>query len=171
MGLPRRFLVPTDLSLASEAALDFALDLAEQSDGYVVLLYVCRPPRHIVPNAWSHEVTRALDEARAAAGEALGHVVAAKRPRGVHIDVAIAPGEPWQRIAATARELDVDMVVMATRGCAGGPQPLLGSVTERVVRTASCPVLTVPTMANDGGTLSPAHAAERDKLLAPAGSA
>jgi nucleotide-binding universal stress UspA family protein len=59
-------------------------------------------------------------------------------------DIAIAPGEPSQRIAATARELDVDIVVRATRGSAGGSQPLLGRVTERVVRTASCPVLTVP---------------------------
>jgi nucleotide-binding universal stress UspA family protein len=144
MASPRRFLVATDLSPAAEAALDFALDLAERSDGYVVLLHVCRPPHHWGPAALSHEVSRALDEARVAAGEAIGKIVDAKRSRGVHIDVAIQSGEPWQRIAATARELDVDMVVMATDASGDAREPRLGGVTKRVVRAASCPVLTVP---------------------------
>jgi nucleotide-binding universal stress UspA family protein len=144
MGIPRRFLVPTDLRRAAETALDLALDLAERSDGYVVLLHVCRPPRHLLPDALTHDVSRALEEARAAAGDVLERIVGTKRARGVHVDVAIQAGEPWQRIAATARELDVDIVVMSTRGTAEAHAPLLGSVTERVLRTASCPVLTVP---------------------------
>jgi len=144
MGIPRRFLVPTDLSRPAEAALDVALDLAAQTDGYVVLLHVCQPPRHVLPDALTHEIRRFMDGARAHAGAVLDRVVAERRPRGVPIDVAIQSGEPWQRIAGTARELDVDMVVMATRGPEGAPRPRLGSVTERVVRTASCAVLTIP---------------------------
>jgi nucleotide-binding universal stress UspA family protein len=59
------------------------------------------------------------------------------------VSVVLRHGTPWTEIATVAREAKADLVVMGTHGRRGVARMLLGSVAERVVRTAPCPVLTV----------------------------
>jgi nucleotide-binding universal stress UspA family protein len=60
-----------------------------------------------------------------------------------HSQVQVREGVPWQEIVAAARENDTDLIILATHGRTGLNRVLLGSVTERVVRHATCPVLVV----------------------------
>jgi nucleotide-binding universal stress UspA family protein len=66
----------------------------------------------------------------------------AHRP-GVEVATALRHGTPWSEINALAKEMNADLVVMGTHGRRGVARALLGSVAEKVVRTAPCPVLTV----------------------------
>jgi nucleotide-binding universal stress UspA family protein len=74
---------------------------------------------------------------------------AAGRPAGVPIEFEIAEGHPAGAIVARAGELSADLLVLGTHGRSGFERWVLGSVTEKVLRKALCPVLTVPTRASD----------------------
>jgi nucleotide-binding universal stress UspA family protein len=63
---------------------------------------------------------------------------------GVDAQLHLRPGHPVTEIVAMAEELHVDLIVMGTRGRTGLAHLVLGSVAERVTRTAPCPVMTVP---------------------------
>ncbi|MFI5303113.1 MAG: universal stress protein, partial [Polyangiales bacterium] len=65
-----------------------------------------------------------------------------RRPK-VEVQVALRQGRAWSEIGAAAQELGADLVVMGTHGRKGADRALLGSVAEKVLRTASVPVLTV----------------------------
>jgi nucleotide-binding universal stress UspA family protein len=143
MTLPRRFLVPMDFSRMSEQALDYALDLAGRSDGYVVILHAITHLPHVLPEAISHDAARS-DSAVKSAGRELDKLTEARKACGVPINVVVKHGVPWRMIIDTARELDVDVVVMGTHGNTALPRPLMGSVADKVVRMSPCPVLTIP---------------------------
>ena len=88
--------------------------------------------------------TRELFEAqRAWAATALGTVVATLAAAGVTARARVETGVAWQEILRIAREDQADVIVMGTHGRTGVNRLLLGSVAERVVRQAPCPVLTV----------------------------
>lgn len=138
--------VPTDFSEDAEKALATAVELAKQLDGRVVLVHA--PPTAVAP-AYPGFAAGAIipdsyyNEMRA---EARGHVErVAKEAAGGGVDVSgrILSGPPSDAIVALADELGADLIVMGTRGLTGLKHVLLGSVAERVVRTAPCPVLTV----------------------------
>jgi nucleotide-binding universal stress UspA family protein len=74
---------------------------------------------------------------------ALDQVVAEARAAGVGVDRALRRGKPWREIARLAVELGADLVVVGTHGRRGLEHGLLGSVAEKVVRTAPRPVLVV----------------------------
>jgi nucleotide-binding universal stress UspA family protein len=74
---------------------------------------------------------------------ALEGVVARSRRPGVNLETQLRQGAPWREIDEAAKQLKVDLVVMATHARKGLARALLGSVAEKVVRTAPCPVLTV----------------------------
>ncbi|MGO9838639.1 MAG: universal stress protein [Polyangiaceae bacterium] len=71
-----------------------------------------------------------------------GVVARAKRP-GVAIDSTLRQGPVWSEILAAAKSPKADLIVIGTHGRRGLSRALLGSVAERIVRTAPCPVLTV----------------------------
>jgi nucleotide-binding universal stress UspA family protein len=143
MSFPRRFLVPTDFSVPSERALECAVELAKQHNGYVLLLHVVHPPRHLLPESHSGEASRLADSAREHAGHELTKAAERHKERGVPVNVAIKTGVPWRVIVETAQELDLDIVVMGRRGHPEVPH-LMGGVAEKVVRMSPRPVLTVP---------------------------
>jgi nucleotide-binding universal stress UspA family protein len=132
-------LVPTDGSAGAEAALDEAVSLAETFDATVHSLYVAdtstaQPETGYVDIVESFE--RIGEETTA---EAVGRAEAAN----VHGVGAVRTGLPHRAILDYAEEVDADLVVMGTHGRTGLERYLLGSVTEKVVRTADAPVLTV----------------------------
>ncbi|MFC7154361.1 universal stress protein [Halomarina halobia] len=134
-----RILFPTDGSEGADDALDYALSLAELSDATVHVLYVADTNRDSL-TVLGGEVVDALEEE----GErVVGETVETVRARGVSAVGEVVQGEPHPSILDYADDEGVDLIVMATHGRRGLDRYLLGSVTEKVVRTASVPVLTV----------------------------
>ena len=145
MGRITHILVPADFSPASDAALAWARDLAQQYGAHVSLLHVVTDPRAV--GMWTPEVyvpanaetqERLLREARERLERALP---ADERSRfAVTIDARL--GDVAENILEAAREQKVDLIVMGTHGRHGLAHLILGSVAERVLRDATCPVLT-----------------------------
>jgi len=156
MTFPRRILVPTDFSPASENAIDRAVALAKAVDGYIVLLHAFEPV-HGLPQAFMAAMTRATDAAEHEARQSLARAAETRQSNAVAISVVMQPGPAWRVIVSTARDDGMDLIVMATHGWmhhhdrSDLHRALVGSVTEKVVRSAPCPVLTVPSSAPNPG--------------------
>lgn len=140
-----RILVPTDFSATADAALDYAWVLAERFGASLQLLHVLDDPfvaDGMAAEAYISEApalrTAMLDDAR----ERLRHRAAPGDGRQA-IETEVLFGHGARTIAEYAAERGVDLIVMGTHGRTGFAHLLLGSVAERLVRTAPCPVLTV----------------------------
>lgn len=149
MTLPKTILVPSDFGDASEAALDTAVELAKSFGAEIVLLHTFEIPVVGFPDgamvATSELTSRILEGAQAA----LDAAVAKRKGRGVAIRPLLGQGDAWRTALATADEVGAGMIVMGTHGRRGLPRALIGSVAEKVVRTARVPVLTVHAPSSD----------------------
>jgi nucleotide-binding universal stress UspA family protein len=137
-----RILVPHDFSETAAAALAMALDLAEKLRARVTILHVYEVPTYVFPES----VVATADlvgQIRGAAEEALAGIQERSQRPGVQVDTSLRQGVAWSEIDRAAQELKTDLVVMGTHGRRGVSRALIGSVAEKVVRTAPCPVLTV----------------------------
>ncbi len=138
-------LVPTDFSKDAEAAAIAAVDLAKRFDARIVLVHAYHVDIPIAsPMAGSYTLPPGFfEELRTQATREVE--AAAKRLEAEGVDASgIAIGLPAsQGVVAEAGRLGADLIVMGTRGLSGLKHVALGSVAERVVRTAPCPVLTV----------------------------
>jgi nucleotide-binding universal stress UspA family protein len=140
----RRILVPHDFGDTAERALTFALDLAAKLGAHVTVMHAYEVPAYAFPEGpvLSAEMAGNLERA---ARVALENVASRAGRGGVELDVVLRQGVAWSEIIALAKESGADLVVMGTHGRRGIARMLLGSVAEKVVRTAPCPVLTVHT--------------------------
>jgi nucleotide-binding universal stress UspA family protein len=144
-GMPRpieRILVAHDFSETADAALALALDLAEKLRARVTILHAYETPTYVFPES----VVATADlvgQIRGAAEEALASVKERAQRPGVSVDTLLRQGVAWSEIDRAAQELGTDLVVMGTHGRRGISRALIGSVAEKVVRTAPCAVLTV----------------------------
>jgi len=138
----KRILVPHDFSDTAQCALSYALDLAEKFGAGITVVHAYEYPILSYPEgpALTGDLVRQI---QTAAGSALDGVVSKARRPGVEIASALRQGPAWSEILAAANELKADLIVIGTHGRRGLSRALLGSVAERVVRSASCPVLTV----------------------------
>lgn len=136
----RRILVPTDGSERSRIALDRALELAQLTQGSVTGIFVVDQASFMgVPAGIEWDtLTQAL---QAEGRRALAELETAARAKGVPVETHLVEGHPAQRIVEAAARFD--LVCMATLGRTGFAHLLLGSVAERVIRHAPCPVLVV----------------------------
>jgi nucleotide-binding universal stress UspA family protein len=132
-------LYPTDGSEGSEAALDHALDVADRYGARLHVLYVADTARDSV-TVVGGEVVDALEEH---GEEVVGAAADRARDRGLRVFEEVLQGDPVATIVDYAEHNGVDLVVMGTRGREGVGEKLLGSVTDRVIRTGSVPVLAV----------------------------
>jgi nucleotide-binding universal stress UspA family protein len=141
--LPKTILVPVDLGEGSEEALDYAVELAHALRARVHLLHVVGIPAMGVPEMGVAYSGTMMDGMMADDLHALERMLA--RHKGVCElgSPTVKSGDPRDAINEAAKELGADLIVMATHGRHGIARVLLGSVTESVVRTAPCPVLTV----------------------------
>lgn len=142
----RRILCPIDFSEVSSHALDHAVGLARTSGGRMTALHVFHP---FLPRTGLESLDAATAQVidPGCLQELRDRVAAACRPAqdaGVGVDIAVAGGHPAQTILDQARSLPADLVVMGTHGAGGFQHLVLGSVAEKVLRKAGCPVLTVP---------------------------
>lgn len=137
-------LVPTDGSEPADAAVEHAIDLAGSSGATLHVLSVVDSSAYTSLDVSSESV---LDSLETRAREATETVAEMATDAGVDTVTEVSVGSPHAQITDYAETTDVDLIVMGTHGRTGLDRVLLGSVTERVVRAASCPVLTVRTTA------------------------
>jgi nucleotide-binding universal stress UspA family protein len=135
-----KVLVGFDGSPASRKALRAALDLAQRYGAAVTVLAVVRPPEFAELEA---EVNAALAEARGPLVEALRWARAEARRAGVSLETRIQAGHPADTLVRVAREEGFDLIVLGRRGLTPVQRWMLGSVSERVLRYAHCPVMVV----------------------------
>ena len=141
----KRILVPHDFSDDAAAALDFAVELAKQLGGELHLLHAYRMPLEIFSPYGVAIPDSVMPEIREAASRRLKELSAQVKDAGLQVQLHLREGPPADSIAEAARELGADLIVMGTRGRTGLAHVVLGSVAERTVRSAPCPVLTLKT--------------------------
>jgi nucleotide-binding universal stress UspA family protein len=152
-----RILAPVDFSEASVPAFGYAAALARWYDSRITALHVVvnRPAVNIVPSPYPTVFAPvALEAIRTDVMNHLDAVIAQASASDVAIDKAVeeAPDVP-NEILARAGVLPADLIVMGTHGRGGFDHLVLGSVAEKVLRKARCPVMTVPRKAHG----APAH--------------
>lgn len=141
----KRICCPIDFSDASHAAMEVAADLARRNGASLVLLHAYPIPGYTFPDGsvvasprmmqeLADQAEKHLDEWRAEAEKLVG------APR---VETEKAIGEPAAEILSFAKSSGQDLLVLGTHGRTGLEHALMGSVAERVVRKANCPVLTV----------------------------
>ncbi len=137
--MPRKhFLVPLDFSTHAQHALEYALELAKRLQARLTLLHVVH-----IPPLGEVDVSTYMHEVDAVARQSMQPYVQRLKEAGVEGTARIVHGVPWQQVVDTAQDIHADLIVMGTHGRTGLQHVLLGSVTEKVVRHAPCPVLVV----------------------------
>lgn len=135
----KKILFPTDYSPASNAALRYAVLLAEGSRAKLSIVYVEPPSLPPVGASPPESPTKDEEAALAKLLQSLGND---DRHAPAH-EIRKLWGDPAREIVRLAKEEDVDLIVMATAGRSGLRRVLMGSVAEAIVRQAPCPVLTL----------------------------
>ena len=134
-----KVIVPIDFSAASPAAIEAALDLVDHPS-QLHLIHVMLPLETVSPGVLLGDIT---DERRTQkVTEALRRLAQENQAGEAHLEVSI--GTPGLEITDYARRHDADMIVIPSHGYHGVKRLFLGSVAERVARTAHLPVTIVP---------------------------
>ena len=145
MSRVKRLLVPTDFSATSAIAFNYALDMAAREGASIHLLHVIEDANFAVayPDGLFVELPelseRLIEEAR----KRLATVAEACVAANVVVTMQALAGRAPACITAEANTRGIDLIVMGTHGRGGFAHLMLGSVAERVLRTAQCPVLIV----------------------------
>lgn len=144
----RRILAPTDFSDSSAPAVRYAAEMAEKFAAELVLLHVVQDLALVLPDAVmptpmpTADLTHLIETGRTA----LANQVAALGLARLNPKTEVRVGSPYAEIDATAKEVGADLICISTHGRTGLAHLLLGSVAEKVVRRAPCPVLIVPSV-------------------------
>ncbi|MBN1380461.1 MAG: universal stress protein [Deltaproteobacteria bacterium] len=144
METPKRILVPTDFSESAEKALDYALMLAHEFDAELYLL-------HIISDIDHHAIDYSLTESMVKqyretsfnnSKEKMGNEIK-KRPetKDMKVITEIRIGHPYQEILNVTEQKKIDLIVISTHGRSAFIHQIMGSVAERVLRGAKCPIL------------------------------
>ena len=143
----RHILAPTDFSEHATQAVTTAFELAQTFGAKLSPLHVIEVPVYAI------EVALPLEALERDARRELA--LLPPEATAVHVDVTplVDMGVPSQKIVETATAEQVDLMVMATHGRTGLSHLLLGSVAERVVRLAPCPVLTIRPLGDRSGDM------------------
>jgi nucleotide-binding universal stress UspA family protein len=145
MNLPwKKILCPVDFSEPAQAAMSVAVQLCRQFDADLTLFHSYQLPGYTLPEGSVVASPKMLqdlaDQAEAHLSEWRQLAVGMGAPR---VETAKGIGDPAIEVVEVAREGGYDLIVLGTHGRTGIRHALLGSITERVVRHARCPVLTV----------------------------
>jgi nucleotide-binding universal stress UspA family protein len=142
----KKILCPTDFSEPSYVGLMGANELAEQFSAELLLVHVVSP-FHFYPSpegAAGFNVSAYLEEMVNASQKSLDEVAKKRVSPHLAVRTVVLQGNPADQIVHLAASEKADIIVVATHGWTGWRRFIFGSVAERVVRLASCPVLTVP---------------------------
>ena len=136
----KRILVPTDFSETSEAALSYGVALAHAFKAQLYLLHVAE---HRGEGEPEHPIGLVDEATPTPAQEQLVALLTERQIQELRPERALRIGKPYSEIVRYAQEHEIDLIVMGTHGREGVARVLIGSVAEKVVRRAPCPVLTV----------------------------
>lgn len=142
----KRILVPTDFSEYSEAAIHMALSLAKRFESEIYFLNVCPPEFtfHSGIKTGVHKEEKIEEKEEQKKHRAfLEDFMKKFNLNGLRVNYLVKFGPPFLEIIIAAKEIKADLIVMGTHGKTGIIQAMIGSVAEKVVRKAPCPVLTV----------------------------
>lgn len=137
-----KILVPLDFSRCSEYALEYAKAIVKPLHGSLHLLHVIEPP--VAHSDWGYTFERAeVANSSERAGVAMAKELETLEKEGFTASSEIMTGTPYYAIASYADERGMDLLIISTHGRHGFQRFLMGSTTERVLRTVHCPVLSV----------------------------
>lgn len=148
----KKILCPIDYSPSALKALEYALELGRQGNGCVTVLHVLEymdPEEFLEPSVFDPHGEAALESRRRRqhlidhARERLHAQLAGESRTWCEIEEAVAINRAYKEILQRAAAQDADLIVMGAQGSSGIELMLYGSNTHRVVRAATCPVLTV----------------------------
>jgi nucleotide-binding universal stress UspA family protein len=147
----RRILCPIDFSDHSRRALNHAGAIARWYGSRITVLHVfsCAPQAVSAPGSVVLETTVLTPIGREQLRLDANAFVEAKKAAGIPIDAIVREGNPTDEIVNEASSMDADLIVIGTHGRSGFDRLLLGWVAEKVLRKATCPVLTVPRQCPD----------------------
>lgn len=134
----RKIIVPTDFSPKSEAALDYAATLAQETGARLIIVHVQELPVVYPEGSYYYGLPVSDDEGLHGMLEDVKPAV-----RGVPFEHRLLKGDPALQIATLAKDEKADLIVMSSLGRSGLGRLILGSVAEAVMRRASCPILIV----------------------------
>lgn len=141
----QKILCPTDYSDLSVGAVNYAVLLAEKFSAKLHLL-------HVVDQAYQYWMAMgpetvptgpSIEEMTETAKKQMGEFISQHVPEKLGATTEIVSGRPFMEIIHIAREREIDLIVIGTHGRGALTQMLLGSVAEKVIRKAPCPVLSV----------------------------
>lgn len=138
-----KILVAVDFTETSDLAVEHAIALAKRSGGSVVLMHAYEMPIYGFPDGAliaSGDVAARISDA---AQSALDALVAKYVGEGVELRGLLRNGPPWEEANSVAESEKADLIVIGTHGRKGLARALLGSVAEKIIRTANHPVLTI----------------------------
>jgi len=140
----KKVLVPIDFSDYSKSALKYAVNFAKSFNAEIILVYVVEPVIYppdfsmgqiALPSITTEWDDRARDELQKLAKSEINEIA--------NVKTIIKTGKPFVEIIETAKEENIDLIIIATHGHSGVEHILFGSTAEKVVRKAPCPVLTL----------------------------
>jgi universal stress protein A len=144
MFQPRKILVPTDFSNDSNAALRMALSIAATYQARIFLLHVISKQSLADYCLDQNLVDRFLNESIVFSNEKLQEVIDKNQQRGnIKVIPDIRNGQPYEEILKEASDRKIDLIVIASHGKTGLQKYFIGSVTEKVMKEAKCPVLLI----------------------------
>jgi nucleotide-binding universal stress UspA family protein len=147
----KKILCPTDFSEPSYEALKYGVELASHFGAEICLVYVMQEvPRptwalqlYSDPEVYEMEITEYEQALHGNALRKANEVIEQRLPKDAKSRAIVAQGDTAAEIARIAEEEHADLIVIATHGMTGWRHLVFGSVTEKVLRLAGCPVLTI----------------------------
>jgi universal stress protein A len=135
----KKILCPVDFSEPSYKGLDFAVDLAKLFQAELVVLHVLQ----VLPPRYTFEVPEFEGIMHNESEQQLKDDVAMRVPSTIKTKILVGHGNAAKQIIEIAKEEDADLIAIATQGHSGWEHLVMGSVAEKVVRHAHCPVFAV----------------------------
>jgi nucleotide-binding universal stress UspA family protein len=138
----KKILVPTDGSDYSMRAAEYGIGIAKMLSAQIVVVYV-------IDQVVIDQISKATErdsverELKEDGQRYVNYVLGLAEKEGVKSSPVLAKGTPYEQIVHLARELNIDLIVMGTYGRRGAERVLMGSVAERVIEYAPCPVLVI----------------------------
>ena len=141
----KQIVAPIDFSEPSLEGLRNAIELAEKFDAELTIVYVIEPPvwSGLAYSPTGYNPPDIAESLKEEAMKNLDKLQSDMIPKHVSHRLLTLEGKPADQIVRFSNEQSANLIVIATHGYSGFHRFVFGSVTERVVRTASCPVLTI----------------------------
>ncbi len=145
----KNILCPIDYSIYSEKALTYAIELAEKYRAKLYLIHVLDIRIYDINDPDLYNVNIVDQETFDKLRERLLRCVSEETKGKVPVEAIVMQGVPFAEIIKASKDYTIDLIVLGTHGRTGLSHAIMGSVAEKVVRKAPCPVLTVKNPAHD----------------------